>query len=210
MKNFIIGTLTFMMFSGVVNAQTRDTTRLHHSHHANLASQLQLTTEQKSQLKSIHDQKRQELEALKNKSLSPDQQKKQSKTLRKKYREQVQSVYTPAQKEQLRQLKMKAAKSGKERSGEAPKGSSAKHDHFSHMGHDLHLSTDQKERMEKLRSESKSQVDLVKNNQALSTEEKNVRIQEIKKQQRQQINSVLTAEQLAKRKAHHKDQKDSQ
>lgn len=115
MKRILTGALALMLFTGWAQAQAKqDTSR--HNHKANqemMMKQLNLTSDQQLQLKAIRDNERKETQALKTKSLTADQLKTQRKGLHKKYHDQMQSVLTPAQKDQMKKMRAEKKKDGK-------------------------------------------------------------------------------------------------
>ena len=70
-----------------------------------MAKELNLTEQQKASLKSIHEAERNEMKNLKTGSLTADEQKAKRQELHKKYSEQAQAVFTPEQKEQMKNMK---------------------------------------------------------------------------------------------------------
>ena len=212
MKKILSVALAFMLFTVAAQAQTRDTVRKHKGNREMAVSQLNLSEDQKAKLKAIRENQRNEMKSLKDASLSAEQQKARREELHKKYNEQVQSVYTPAQKAQLEQMKgewKSKAKEGKKPGKKDGMSKDRKGDKGFRKGgdfaKDLNLTADQKERMEKMRSASKSEFESVKNDKNLSDDQKKAKMQELRKQQHEQMKSILTAEQLEKMKSKKKD-----
>lgn len=117
MKRILTGALALMLFAGLAQAQAKQDTS-GHNHKTNqemMMKQLNLTSDQQLQLKAIRDNERKEMQAFKTKSLTADQLKTQRKELHKKYHDQMQSVLTPAQKDQMK--KMRAEKKEKRGKG---------------------------------------------------------------------------------------------
>ena len=86
MKRILTGALALVLFAGAAQAQTKqDTSSQHHrNRHEMMTKQLNLTSDQQAQLKSIRDNERNEMQSLKTKSLTTDQLKTQRKELHKK------------------------------------------------------------------------------------------------------------------------------
>jgi Spy/CpxP family protein refolding chaperone len=61
--------------------------------------------------------------------------------------------------------------------------------------------------MAKLRSESKSQFESVRNDKSLTEEQRKAKVQELRKAQQEQMKSILTKEQLDQMQSHRKDRK---
>ena len=74
--------------------------------HKQMHSELNLTTEQKAQLKAIHEKQKAEMTAIKNNSnISAEQKKEQFKTVKQQYRTQRETVFTAEQKETMKKFK---------------------------------------------------------------------------------------------------------
>ena len=73
--------------------------------HKQMHDELNLSTEQKTQLKAIHEKQKAEMMAIKNNSsISAEQKKEQFKTLKQQYRTQREAVFTPDQKEKIKKF----------------------------------------------------------------------------------------------------------
>jgi Spy/CpxP family protein refolding chaperone len=200
MKRILTGALAFMLFAGATQAQTKQDTSIHHHRdgHEMAMKQLNLTPDQQARLKSIHEDERKEMQTLKsNTSLTADQLKEQRKELHKKYHDQMQSVLTPAQKDQLKKLqsqrKEKGAKKGqwgKDRKDFARKGAG--------LENQLNLTPEQKDQLAKMRADVKSQIESIRNDQSLTQDQKKEKIHSIMKDQQEKFKSVLTQEQIEK------------
>jgi Spy/CpxP family protein refolding chaperone len=210
MKRILTGALALVLFAGAAQAQTKkDTAGFHHRQgRAMMAQQLNLTADQQAKLKSIHDAQRTEMEALKTKSLTAEQSKEQRKALHKKYQEQMQSVLTPAQKNQMKKLQAERKEKGG-RKGEWKKG--GKKNITKRGGEfqkDLDLTQAQKGQLSKLRTDSRSQMVSIRKDQSLTHDQKKEKIQSIMKDQQQKFKSVLTKEQVEKLESAKKERRD--
>lgn len=73
--------------------------------HKQMHDELNLSTEQKTQLKAIHEKQKAEMTAIKNNSsISTEQKKEQFKTLKQQYRTQRETVLTSEQKEKMKKF----------------------------------------------------------------------------------------------------------
>jgi Spy/CpxP family protein refolding chaperone len=210
MKRILTGALALVLFAGAAQAQTKkDTAGFHHRQGREMmAQQLNLTADQQAKLKSIHDAQRKEMEALKTKSLTADQSKEQRKALHKKYQEQMQSVLTPAQKDQMKKLQAERKEKGG-RKGEWKKG--GKKNITKRGGEfqkDLNLTQAQKDQLSKLRTDSRSQMESIRKDQSLTQDQKKEKIQSIMKDQQAKFKSVLTREQVEKMESARKQRQD--
>jgi Spy/CpxP family protein refolding chaperone len=201
MKRLLTGALALVLFAGAAQAQTKqDTARHNHRGGREMAmKQLNLTADQQAQLKSIRDDQRKEMESLKNnKSLTADQLKEQRQALHKKYNGQIQSVLTPSQKDQMKNLR--AERKGKDgRKGQWKKGDkkgSAKRGANFH--NQLNLTQAQKDQLAKMRTDMKGQMESIRSNQSLSQEQKKEKMHSLMKEQQEKFKSVLTKEQVDK------------
>ncbi|MEO9145465.1 MAG: Spy/CpxP family protein refolding chaperone [Ginsengibacter sp.] len=70
------------------------------------------------------------------------------------------------------------------------------------MKNDLNLTPDQKAQMKTLRESNKEQRDAIKNDASLTPEQKKARMKDLHKTQSDKMNSILTPDQQAKRKAY--------
>jgi len=209
MKRILTGALAFMLFAGSAQAQSKqDTARHHHKDGREMmAKQLNLTADQQAKLKTIHENERKEMEALKSKSLTADQFKTQRKDLHKKYHGQVQAVLTPAQKAQMETFRAERKQNGGKK-GQWQKGGNDMTKRGGEFQKELNLTQTQKDQLSKMKSEVKSQVQSIRNDQSLTQDQKKEKMHSLKKEEQQKFKSVLTKEQLDKLEAMKKEHKD--
>ena len=209
MKRILTGALVFMLFAGSAQAQSKqDTARHHHKDGREMmAKQLNLTADQQAKLKTIHENERKEMEALKSKSLTADQFKTQRKDLHKKYHGQVQAVLTPAQKAQMETFRAERKQNGGKK-GQWQKGGNDMTKRGGEFQKELNLTQTQKDQLSKMRSEVKSQVQSIRNDQSLTQDQKKEKMHSLKKEEQQKFKSVLTKEQLDKLETMKKEHKD--
>lgn len=103
--------MLFLMAGAVAQAQTVATEKKAKvrtegkQRHKQMHSELNLTTDQKAQLKAIHEKQKAEMTAIKNNSnISAEQKKEQFKTVKQQYRTQRETVLTPDQKETMKKF----------------------------------------------------------------------------------------------------------
>jgi Spy/CpxP family protein refolding chaperone len=208
MKRILTGALALFLFAGAAQAQSKQDTSWHghKGGHEMMAKQLNLTADQKAQLKTIHDSQRKDMEALKAKSLTADQLKTQRQELHKKYRSQMQSILTPAQRDQIAKMRADRKQNGAKHGQRNKDGKGfAKR---AELQKELNLTQAQQDQLSKMRAETKTQVQSIRNDQALTQDQKKEKMHSIKKDQREKFKSVLTKEQLAKLQAARKEHKD--
>ena len=89
------------------------------------AEALNLTPQQQTDLKTIHENQRQQAQAIKNDtSLTPDQKKAKFKELRKSSREQMMAKLTPEQQEKFKEMRKEHRGRGHWRGGKKNQGQS--------------------------------------------------------------------------------------
>lgn len=92
-------------------------------HMQRMAQELNLTEAQKTQLKSLHEQQRAQMEALKNEALTVDQRRAKMKELHTSFKTQTQAILTPEQQAKMQELKQKrGGKRGKHGRGHGRHG----------------------------------------------------------------------------------------
>jgi Spy/CpxP family protein refolding chaperone len=159
-------------------------------------AKLNLTEDQKKQFKSLQEQRRKDMEALKTQNLSPEQSKEKMEALRKDYRDKSQALLTPEQKTQMESFR-KDRKEGMTKRGEF-KGKERKKD--GKWGQDLNLTPEQSEKLAASRKATGDQLKAVKDNQSLSEDAKKAERKKIMKAQQESMKSILTPEQQQKMK----------
>ena len=209
MKKILTGALTLMLFMGAAQAQTKDSTKRGH-HRQEMVSKLNITADQQARLKTIHESQKQEFKALKEQGLKGEELQARRKEMHKKYAEQMQAVYTPAQKEEMKKMRAERkaqAKDGKKNFRKDGRGMKhgRKHGKKGDFSKSMDLSEAQKLDMQKIRQESKSAFEALKNDQSISEDEKKAKMKALRKAQHEKMKSVLTAEQIEKMKGHKKE-----
>jgi len=172
-----------------------------------MAKELNLTADQQAKLKTIHENERNEMESLKTQSLTADQLKTQRKDLHKKYQDQMQSVLTPTQRQQMEKLKAER-KQNNGKQGHWQKNGKEFGKKGGDFQKDLNLTQAQKDQLSKMRADVKSQMQSIRNDQSLTQDQKKQKMHSLMKDQHEKFKSVLTKEQLDKMEAARKDRKE--
>ena len=155
---------------------------------------LNLTKAQQAQMKELHQNLKQQRDAIKNDaSLTQDQKKAKMQELDKSQKEKMNSILTADQK-----AKMQADKKNWNTKNEDGKGNGK-------MMKDLNLTDAQKAQMKANRDKMKQQMDAIKNDASLTQEQKKVKMQDLQKTQRDEMSSILTPDQKAKMQADRKN-----
>jgi Spy/CpxP family protein refolding chaperone len=233
MKKIFSAALALFLLAGV--AQAQDTTGRkkhdkHQKHAQKAAKELNLTADQKAQLKKLHEQERAEMEALRNNAaLSNEQKQAGRKQIQEKYRTQMHALLTPEQRTQFdarhNEAKQKAGKEkghkdmrhgradgpardtirarsrGAEGMARANRGDRDRKE----MAKELNLSKEQKQKMQALREETKLKMEAIRNDNALSAEQKKAKQKELMAANQLQMKSILTKEQQEKMQSMRKD-----
>lgn len=197
MKKLLTIALAFSLFTISANAQVQrnvspsqkmqnDST---HRRGGKMMKDLNLTDAQKTQMKESRENMKQQRDAINNDaSLTQDQKKAKMQDLGKAQRDKMNSILTPDQK-----AKMQADRTNRK----GMKGG----DHGGKMMKDLNLTDAQKSQMKANSESMKQQRAAISNDASLSQDQKKAKMQELHKTQKDQMNSILTADQKAKLKA---------
>lgn len=206
MKKLITGAFVLALAIGSAEAQTVSPKEKGHKkeHKMHQMQSLNLTEDQKAKLKELREQQKNEMQALKeNKKANKEQR----KEMQKKYHNQMLSILTPEQKLQME--KMKAERKEGRKNGDFKKGQK-----FSRKGNikggaefgkELGLTDEQKVRMDKIRTDFRSQFETLRNDKNLSREQKREKMKELMKAQQEQTKSILTKEQIEKMESMRKE-----
>lgn len=199
MKRILTGALALVLLAGAAQAQSKQDTSFHHRKggHEMMMKQLNLTSAQQAQLKSIHENERKEMQALQNNtsSVAADQLRAQRKALHKKYHDQVQNILTPAQKDQLKKLHEQRKERGNEKAQWRKDKAVTGRGEWQKM---LNLTPGQQDQLTTMRTDLKSQVQSIRNDQSLTQDQKREKIHTLMKDQQEKFKSVLTQDQIEK------------
>ncbi len=162
----------------------------HHFQKGQMMQDLNLTEDQKTQLKSMREEMKQQHSAIQNDaSLTADQKKEKMKALRQSQMQKMNAILTPDQ-----QAKMKAfRKQGWQHQNMQKKRGQ--------MMQQLDLTTDQKNQMKALHETTLQQRNAIQNDANLTTDQKKEKMKELHKDQMGKVNAILTPDQQAKMKA---------
>jgi hypothetical protein len=193
MKKIILSALIAVAVAGTASAQdTQDKQPRRKGfgqHPYGMTSKLNLTEDQKKQMKTINEDFRKQMTELrKNEDITVKEWKSRMKSIQEGHKTKVQQVLTPEQKAQLEKAKQDR------------KGKFQKRGKFggSHFGKDLNLTADQQAALKKQRSEMMQKMKAIREDKSLSEEQKKVEINKFREQQQQSLKSILTEEQINK------------
>ena len=153
--------------------------------------QLNLTPQQKIQIKQQRENFHSQIEELKkNDGITVKESRERMESFRKENKEKTQRILTADQKAKLQQMKVE----GKAQHMEMARGRAE------NMKTRLGLSDEQSAKMEKNKAEMAKKIKAVHENKSLSEQNKKEQMKELMKGQREQMKSILTDEQLKKMK----------
>jgi Spy/CpxP family protein refolding chaperone len=199
MKKIMIGAVVLMLAAGSVQAQDNSQVqRRHHRHqHGKMFEKLNLTQDQKDQMKSLNDDFRKQMQELKkNEDITVKDLNARKEKLSKNHREQIQNLLTNEQKLQLEKIKQEQ-RTNHEAYSKA---------RFEKMSEHLSLNKEQKEKLGNLRAGMSEKIKTIRSNESLSQEQKKDQVKELMKAQKEEMKSILTDEQFKKMqemKSHH-------
>ena len=207
MKKIITSAFIIALSIGIANAQTTPDrpAKETRKEHKMAFDQLNLTADQKAHMQSLKaDYKKQMADLKSNSQLTADEQKSRRKELHQQYKAKMEALLTPAQKDQLAKMKADRKANHKEGKGRTAKGAQAWKQGEKGKGFgeafqkELNLTSEQQTKLAGIRSEYKDKFQSLRNDQSLSQENKKAKFHELMKEQKQEMKTVLTPEQLQK------------
>ena len=156
---------------------------------------LNLSDDQKAKLKALHEENRKQMAELrKNENITVKEWKEKMQAQRKDHQAKVQSLLTADQKAQLE-------KSRSERKAKMQERSKARGER---MKANLGLTDEQSAKLKSNREAMAGKMKAIREDKALSAEAKKTQMMELRKQQQEEMKSILTEEQLQKMKEQRK------
>ncbi len=206
MKKILLALITFTItFSSI--AQTKKlkekngTTQKNKEFKGNALEKLDLTKDQKNQLKVINQDFKQQMESLKNSSTTAQDKKEKREALVKEHEQKVDAILTPEQRIKAAEFRSVSKEQGSHHSkgkhGEA---------RFEKVTKDLDLTADQQSKIKALNETLRSDAQNIEKNNALTEDQKKEQLKSVRKKHKQELSSLLTNEQKAKLKIRMKDQ----
>jgi len=222
MKKSFIAVAALLFITGASQAQTQtereNKVEKHqkgkkgmYSHRGGM-QHLNVNDDQKKQFKELNEGYRKQFTELRNnKSLSADEIKSRSSALRKEQHEKMQSLLTTDQKAQMAAhrkdgttgMDRKAGRERKEGMQERGKGFDRNGKGFDRMK-DLGLTEAQSEKLKNSQAGFRDKMKAVRADKNLTEAQKKEQVKELAKQNKENMKSVLTPEQLEKKKSDRK------
>ncbi len=186
--------ITALVIGFTSMAQTADSSGRHKEFHkmerhagAQYLEKLNLTDDQKAQIKTLNDGFRQQMQDLKsNTGMSADDQKEKRKALMKEHKEKVEAILTPEQRKQAQDMRKEFADGNK---GEM------RNQRFEEMTKNLNLTPEQSAKMKDLNASLRNNIQNIHQNTALSQEEKKEQMKSLMKKHKADMEALLTNEQ---------------
>lgn len=192
----------FVVTGACAQDQSTDLTDRPSRHHRNdKLQQLNLTDEQKTELKTIDEDFKQQMTDLKKSEdkITVTEWKSKMSTMRKDHHEKVQKLLTDEQKASLKNMKH-------DRKRDMRKHGARR---LEHMKKELNLTDDQVAAIKKNHEAMGEKFKAVREDKNLTEDQKKVELKKFRERQHESLKSILTEEQLQKleqQKKHHKRQ----
>lgn len=222
MKRIVTTAFIIALSFGAAQAQkqegaTKKEKGQHHGkhHQGESMEKLNLSADQKARIKTINENYRKQVADLKGQTnITVAEAKSRREVLHKQHTADIQAVLTAEQKAQMEGMKKDWKAKGQK--GEFKKGAGSRKDStglgkrgdrqgmrqgkegMHKMQQELNLSADQQAKMAKLREEFKTKSESIRNNSALSQEQKKEQFKSLAQQHRDQVKNILTKEQIEK------------
>lgn len=164
--------------------------------HKNATSNLNLTKDQKRQLKTINEDFKQQMQSLKtNTTATAKEQKEKREALVKEHQQKVDAILTPEQRMKAEELKS-ISKANDAHHANRKDGK----DKLYKVTEDLDLTAEQKTKYKAINENLRSEVKNIETNNALTEEQKKEHLKNVRKKHKEDIQAMLTTEQKAKLK----------
>lgn len=199
MKKLLIPLIAFFAFTITASAQGKMNKkgRHHHKHKKEMvARQLNFTDAQKAQAKTINEDFRKKLQNLnKQENITVKEQRDRKYALLKERKTKMGDLLTAEQKTKMASLKTERKIKNEERYSKR----------LDKMKTNLSLTNDQVAKLKAQRSATKNKAEIIKNNEALSREQKKEQMIALKAEAKEQHKKIFTPEQLKKKEEMKKD-----
>lgn len=186
MKKYFAFALAFLLIASAGIAQQKHPLK---NERSEMFRGLDLTVEQKEKMKSIRESSHASMEKLRAEKLTADQFAAKRKAIREDEKKQIEGILTPEQKQKM-QTRLSQIK-GKELNGK--EGMNMKGKYAS-----LNLTDKQKADLQANRKDFKEKSLAIKNNAALTDEQKREDLKKLKEQKKESMKTILTPEQQKK------------
>jgi Spy/CpxP family protein refolding chaperone len=187
---FMALALTFSAMAQTNDKNNGDKQQLHQEQKANrreMFEKLNLSSDQKAQIKSINDNFRQQMQDLhKQENLTIDEQRQRREALVKEHKEKIDAVLTPDQRKQ-------ADASRAEFKAQRKEGRGA--NRLDELTKNLNLTPEQSSKISDLNATLKTNIKDIRQNASLSEDQKREQIKSLMKKHRSDVETLLTSDQ---------------
>ncbi len=213
MKRILTSALLIILSIGASQAQTtsKEKHKGHKQEHKMAYDKLNLTADQQARMKQVNEAfKKQSEELRKQDNLTVAEMKKRREALQKEHKTQAEAILTADQKAQIAKARSEGKQGDKmgnrefkgnrdtlTRAGRPMQDRNAKRNGAT-LEKELNLTADQQAKMKEIRKEYKAKIEAIKTDNALSQDQKKTKMQELMKQQQEQVKMILTKEQIEK------------
>ena len=118
--------------------------------------------------------------------------------MHREYKTKAHQVLTPAQKQQLAELRKEARAKNKQENGAWKKEGHVKKG--KHLSQELSLTAEQQKKLSEMRTAFRARLENIQNDNSISQDQKRSKMHDLRKERREQMQSLLTPEQLEKMK----------
>ncbi len=182
-----------LMLAGTISfaqpATKQDTEKPGKHQHQNKMRELNLTDDQKAQMKAANEDFKAQMKAVQSdENQTVAQQRNKRAALAQAHKVKMESLLTPAQKNKMAELKATAKQQHNEISSK----------HFETMQKELNLTSEQASQLKNINDAMKSKLESIKNNPNLDEAAKRQQLTALKAERKATMDKVLTAEQKEK------------
>jgi Spy/CpxP family protein refolding chaperone len=192
MKKLIIPFFAIFSLAFTANAQDKMGKKGHHPKHQKgaMAKQLNFSEEQKKQAKAINEDSRKKMQELnKNENITVKEMRIRKAAIQKERKANMERILTTEQKSKITAMKAERKAKNDERIAKR----------FDKMKTSLSLSDEQVTKLQAQRSAMQTRAEKIKNNEALSMEQKKEQLMALRTEAKEQQKKILTPDQLKKR-----------
>jgi len=208
MKKLLSSVAVMLMISAVVQAQdsTAKQFRKGGFHHKGMhqkgsmmmGSKLNMTEDQKSKMKSLHESFRKDMSELKkNDNITVKEWNAKREALVKKHHEAMQNILTPEQKAQIEKMKLERKS----------KGAEFEKNRMEKMKTELGLTNEQVDKFNSLNKTTREKMNSIFENKALDKTQKHDQMKEVMKKNKEEMDKIFTPEQKKKLEEKRKDKR---
>jgi Spy/CpxP family protein refolding chaperone len=179
---------------------------------------LNLSNDQKAQIRTLNESFRQQMQDLKKDGISAEEQKAKRMELAKERQQKISGILTPAQREQAKDMRREYKEDRKEDKDELKedrkenkkdrketKRGGIRGEKVGKMSNDLNLNQDQSNKMAALNKSFRNDMKSIKENSALSQDEKKEQMKNLKQKHKSDMESLLSSGQKKQLKSQHKN-----